>query len=551
MLDQALYAVSLVTFTFGTLVFSVLAVMYWPQRRRAPVLGAFTLVLAISFVLNLASQIFSSQALSVGLSIVTSLLPALIFHLCAPTRTWRWLVIAFYPVSLIMRWSIPAAALGIGAVLGLAALIVSQHEPDRRKRHYRLWIMAILAGLVCVSAIQVTSYPGPFFSVLPDYLVLMLFCVTLYYRERLVFLDLVIKRGAMFLVALTVLTICTSVWFRLAGAQMDWLRIWAGALALSPLWMAAPWVYRRLETFVDRVWLGRRYSVEEGEQKFAHDVQSSSSERELCERAAASASEIFGSTAEVADGSIRVAALRDGAPLLSDDHRLLGTLNRALAVVLENVRFREREQHLRLLASRAELKALRAQINPHFLFNALNAIAGLIQTDPRLADETIERLARVFRYALSKSEREWVRLDEEMEFVKAYLGVEQARFGKRLRVEIWVDDRAAAVPIPAVCIQPLIENAIKHGVSLMESLGVVGVRADVLDGKLRVEVFDNGPGFPKNFSMGETGHGLRNVSDRLSGYYGPTARLYWSNGREGNRVCVEVPVNGDARSDRG
>jgi len=84
-------------------------------------------------------------------------------------------------------------------------------------------------------------------------------------------------------------------------------------------------------------------------------------------------------------------------------------------------------------ASRAELKALRAQINPHFLFNALNAIAGLIQDRPQQADETIEQLALVFRYTLRAAEKEWVRLDEEIEFAASYLCVEQARFGRRLR----------------------------------------------------------------------------------------------------------------------
>ena len=87
-------------------------------------------------------------------------------------------------------------------------------------------------------------------------------------------------------------------------------------------------------------------------------------------------------------------------------------------------------------ASRSELKALRAQINPHFLFNALNAIAGLIHKNPLRADKTVERLADVFRYTLRRSENEWTLLEEEMEFVRAYLEVEQARFGKRLQFQI-------------------------------------------------------------------------------------------------------------------
>src|SRR5262249_17923523 len=160
-------------------------------------------------------------------------------------------------------------------------------------------------------------------------------------------------------------------------------------------------------------------------------------------------------------------------PFLSDDRRLLQSLAGALGVVLENVRFRverrlqeEREQQLRLLASRAELKALRAQINPHFLFNALSVVAGLVQYDPELAAETVERLAQVFRYTLRTSDSEWALLAEEVEFIAAYLRIEQARFGERLRLEFDVDPAAGRLPIPAMSIQPLIENSIKHGISL-------------------------------------------------------------------------------------
>src|SRR6185369_16453937 len=128
-------------------------------------------------------------------------------------------------------------------------------------------------------------------------------------------------------------------------------------------------------------------------------------------------------------GQVTLQARADSIPFLSDDRRLLQSLTRTLGVVLENVRFREREQELRWLASRAELKALRAQINPHFLFNALNAIAGLIPGQPALADETVQQLSEVFRYTLRKSEKEWVALEEEVEFVSAYLQVEKARFG--------------------------------------------------------------------------------------------------------------------------
>jgi LytS/YehU family sensor histidine kinase len=208
----------------------------------------------------------------------------------------------------------------------------------------------------------------------------------------------------------------------------------------------------------------------------------------------------------------------------------------------ENVRFREREQELRLLAGRAELKALRAQINPHFLFNALNAIAGLIHTQPGRAEDTVERLADVFRYTLRKSGAEWVRLDEEMEFVAACLAVEQARFGERLSIEIAVPPDAGAVRVPAMCVQPLVENAIKHGAAQREEQGRITVSAAVRDGRVAIHVTDNGPGFPPGFVLETSGgHGLRNVAERISGYYGASGRLAWENLPQGARVSLELP----------
>ena len=184
-----------------------------------------------------------------------------------------------------------------------------------------------------------------------------------------------------------------------------------------------------------------------------------------------------------------------------------------------------------------------SDLNPHFLFNSLSVIAGLMQYQPELADETIERLAQVFRYTLRKSENEWAPLGEEIEFITAYLRIEQARFGDRLQVEFDVDPAAAHIPIPAMSIQPLIENAIKHGVSAREGRGTVGLRAALEDGRISVEVFDSGPGFPPNFSLQARGesHGLRNVAERLRGYYGDSARLSWESVGNRTRVVLTFP----------
>lgn len=346
--------------------------------------------------------------------------------------------------------------------------------------------------------------------------------------------------------------------FHFTGAKPGWTLSFVCAILLAPFWLLAPWTYRHLGTVIDRRWLRRRYSVPEAEQRFIQDVQVAATEEDLRSRATGRLRDIFQAPVEIScdlrmdeteglaanlgqDCAVRISPRPDGMPFLSDDHHLLQSIARTLKVVLENVRFREREQQLRWLASRAELKALRAQMNPHFLFNALNAIAGLIEEQPRLADETIEQLAQVLRYALRHSENEWVCLDEEIEFVTAYLRVEQARFGERLRVTFDVDRAASGISIPAMTIQPLVENAIKHGASAVQGTGAVRVTVSLREELLRVEVSDNGPGFPAGFLLGCGGHGLRNVAERIAGYYGGAAQLQWDSGTQGASVFLTLP----------
>jgi two-component system LytT family sensor kinase len=133
-------------------------------------------------------------------------------------------------------------------------------------------------------------------------------------------------------------------------------------------------------------------------------------------------------------------------------------------------------------------------------------------------------------------------LDEEAEFATAYLRLEQARFAERLEVELAVDAEANQVSVPAMCVQPLIENAIRHGTSAVEGIGFVGLRISVNGCMAPIEVCDNGPGFPPDFSLaGSKGHGLRNVTERLKGYYGDSARLCWESGPDATRVVVRVP----------
>jgi LytS/YehU family sensor histidine kinase len=190
------------------------------------------------------------------------------------------------------------------------------------------------------------------------------------------------------------------------------------------------------------------------------------------------------------------------------------------------------------------MKALRAQINPHFLFNALNSIAGLIHRDPAVADRTIEQLADVFRYALRGAESEWAVLDDELDFVRAYLEVERARFGERLQTDVKIDAAARGARVPTMMVQTLVENAVKHGAASVRGRASVLVTAREESGQLVMSVADNGPGFseadPPSPARPHGGYGLVNIRQRLEGYFGSQAAL--SVDRSGGVTTVSVTL---------
>jgi LytS/YehU family sensor histidine kinase len=251
-------------------------------------------------------------------------------------------------------------------------------------------------------------------------------------------------------------------------------------------------------------------------------------------------------------GTIQLAPKVRHLQFMGTDIALLNSLASEFSIMLDNHRLREkkidqerREKDLQILATRAELKALRAQIDPHFLFNALGAIAGLISRDASRARETVEQLAEVFRYTLCRSENEWVRLAEEMDFVAAYLDVERSRFGPRLKIEIAVEDAAQHLLVPAMVMQVLVENAIKHGVCSVRGVGIVNIRGECRGDRLFLEVRDNGNGFRPGARPPRTagqGFGLRNIEDRLHLYFGDQGAL--RIGREGSMtvVAIEFPA---------
>ena len=235
-----------------------------------------------------------------------------------------------------------------------------------------------------------------------------------------------------------------------------------------------------------------------------------------------------------------VGPLTGGRRWLSDDVALAESVAFIAARRLDALRVADeryaaalRERQIGQLATEAELRALRAQLNPHFLFNALTTIGYLIQVAPARAQSTLMRLTSLLRGVLRRSTTEFSRLGDEIALVQAYLEIEEARFEERLRVRIAVAAALHDVMIPSLLLQPLVENAVKHGIAPLAAGGEVEVRAELSDPQsdghavLRVTVRDSGVGHaaPGPFDPPGEGLGLANVAQRLRAHFGDAASL--------------------------
>jgi LytS/YehU family sensor histidine kinase len=178
---------------------------------------------------------------------------------------------------------------------------------------------------------------------------------------------------------------------------------------------------------------------------------------------------------------------------------------------------------MKLALSNAELRALEAQVNPHFLFNCLNSIRGMISEDPAQAQDMITRLANILRYGLQKDRHHTVPLVSEVEVVSDYLALESIRFEDRLRVHLEIDDTVRQMAVPPMILQTLVENAIKHGIEEVTSGGDLFVRASLDRNALRIEV--ENPGDLSDPRPGSTQIGLTNARERLRILYGEDASL--------------------------
>src|SRR5579883_514142 len=226
----------------------------------------------------------------------------------------------------------------------------------------------------------------------------------------------------------------------------------------------------------------------------------------------------------------------------------LGRRLEALAHQRETIERQSREARLRQLAAQAELKALRAQINPHFLFNSLNTIAELIVTDPGKAETMTLLLSKVFRHVLMHTDRPLTRVEEEMEFLRTYLGIEQVRFGPRLSVKMQLDPAVSQDTIPSLILQPVVENAIKHGLAPKIGVGSLSITAERQGEFVKLAVEDDGVGAaaPRP-PAANNGLGLKIIAERLRTLYHGRASLEFEAAEAaGSRVTILIPRSGAA-----
>lgn len=578
----------------GVLIFGIflyLLIQDRPRQRRPggtkPVIAA-----ALAIVWNLASLfalrpgsgdgLIPALAVAVGFSVL-SLLPAVLFDLCLEDGN-RTLVALGYTLSAIAvalhlaelfvqgdqfhRWGLVLITAGFGLLTLIAALPgVLRPSSNKRGTTSRL-VGTMLLFLLAMSFVhfrgehinQVWSQELAFHhAAIPLALLILL------QDYRFVLLDAFVRFLANVLLAAIFVFAAVALWRTdlVPGRAQPFeqaLLLMGACLVLIAFALARSWLERVLTGLVFR---------RADEDALIADLKAPvRDEEEYLQRAAVLIGQHVGAFASLSDRSpgdlarpALVSELSQGievvVPLrisrksrslllgrrsggrryLSEDLLALG---RAAIIIVDQIeQFREAE--LRRLVTLAELRALQSQIHPHFLFNALNALYGIIPREAKSARETVLNLSDIFRYSLETG-RMLRPVSDELRIIKAYLEVERLRLGEKLRVEIEVSSEALDVHIPVLSIQPLVENAVKHGIAPNVAGGLVRVKVSAQNGALHVAVHDSGPGFAaESSSSNGAGVGLDNVTRRLDLCFGPEAALNVQSDASGTTVSFMIP----------
>jgi histidine kinase/histidine kinase/DNA gyrase B/HSP90-like ATPase len=390
---------------------------------------------------------------------------------------------------------------------------------------------------------------------------LTIFAIAVAYRQyHFPFMDTFIRHATPGILLLTVLVAGVAAGLKWNHPNM--LPLWIVILSISLMYIKDPFA-----RWIERIVMGFDESIDDQENRIGMEIRSLIHREQFSEWVSAvlplelkahwaqfnSAPRADAASVLEVPGSepmwISLGPRIDGRAYMSRQLRLGQTTALQLAAQYERVIREEFErqqlidQHeLRELTSRAQIRALQAQIRPHFLFNTLNVLSNLIHTDPRKAEDLTEELASVFRYTLDATRTEWVPLEQELRFVTSYLRIEKARFEGRLGYLIDLEPQTETVRIPPMILQPVVENAVRHGIASRIEGGVVRLSAKRTAGRLELVVEDSGSGLKAEGNSDQRGIGLKNVRDRLKHIYRDEAMLRLSTLEPtGTRVTLTLP----------
>ena len=573
---------NLVGFTTGAVLCAMLLVLVHQGRAsadRSDRLPLFTALLGLVWNLGeLGDYLLSRLGIAgpeswlsaISFAALATLAAVVVHSVARDVRGGRWLIAVAYACSVAATvLQVRTLALGNARPSALAftlltvafgSLVVPLAVLTRSQTNGRraLWMLAL--SLFAVSANHLGHFHddagGWLAELVGHQAVLPLAFAILYQEYRFALADLFLKRA---LTLLTLVGTAVAAYAALAALPPGPLAVGALVAAWVATAVAYPWLRHATSRFVDSALLGRQ-DFSELRTQLAHHLQQCDTVEGVLERTAALAAtamnadrgwcdpapdpppagrvvstEIEIATTETPRFVLRLGQLLGGRRLLSDDRAFLEQAAMlaarrvdAVRLMLERFDQRLREEEIERLAAEAELRALRAQINPHFLFNALTTIGYLIESAPPRALKTLLRLTSLLR-AVLKSDGEMTTLGREIELVEHYLDIEKARFEERLQTHVEVPPGLRTLPVPTLMVQPLVENAVKHGIAPSVRGGEVTVSAR-LDGagdaqQLVVTIRNTGAPLGDPAAPQSTRVGLHNVERRLAGHYGGAATL--------------------------